>query len=244
MNTFSATSPVMQHRRILLCGDHGSGKTVLGLQFPKLGVIEIDKNLRGPFEHVLRLNPSLSFKCESPYKKSDTEDYPISEVWPRIEQAIVAFSKDPDVNTVLFDGLTMMDGMLAEHILKEQHVKDLRQNDWGIFHKYTLRLLTACRSLNKTFIMICHEKPVYNASELIERYIPNFRSRVGWHFGGFFTDVWRAYTVPCSRDATHPTGVKFCLETTPTALRQLKNSCGIPGTIEDVTYGKLEQYLK
>lgn len=247
MQVFNSENKTVGPKAILLIGPPGGGKTTLGLQFPGVGVVDVDRNLAGPATRLLGLNPGFSFKYEAAYKDSKGEYCDVSEIWPNAVRATRQFLDDPDTNTVMFDGLTLADDALVEHVIKEQTVNEMRKGDWVVFRAKMVRLIMECRSKNKTFLMLCHEEPLMkpgpNQTEVLDRYVPCFRSKVGNFFGGYFTDMWHCYTRVCPKDKDHPMGVKFCLDVLPTGLRELKNSFGLTGTIEDVTYDSIKKYL-
>lgn len=245
MKTISATSPKPQNpKSILLIGPPGGGKSTLALQFPNVGVVDVDRNLDGPVNRLMKVIPDYTIKWDTAHLAKDGQKVKsLDLVWERAKEITDDMLADEWVKTVVFDGLTMADDVLYEYVLRKQNQSEMRIQDWVMFRAEMIRVIMKCRTANKTFIMICHEEPQLNLKGDTIRLVPSFRSKVSNFFGGFFTDMYRCVCQPCAKDKDHPQGVRFDLYTIPTALSELKNSMMMPDKVEDVTYQKLAKYF-
>lgn len=247
-NTYNAAGAFA----LLLIGPPKGGKTVFATCFPRPWILDADNNLAGAVRyHAARGVPIKDYFFDDPNKMEKDGTLiprPMEHRWDFTIKAVMEAVKSPDVSTIFVDGLTLAGQYLEAHILahsKEGNgMKDLiiagekvmNQSHWNPFKTMMFKLVMACRSAGKPFIMSCHELSETNDSGAVISYRPLISGQLRGSLAGFFTDCWRMESeqVPISA-AKHPTGVKYSVRFAPRNLHQIGNSLGIKTPELDVT---------
>jgi len=252
MKLSTITSPkVRDPLSICLIGAPGAGKTVLGMSFPSVYILDCDENLDGPELFHRGKNKNLSYAYDS--IRTDDKGKPV-DIWncfDRLMDKLALVKSEESIKTVVIDSLTHVNEFIIQKVLKSQGRSVMEARDWQPFKSHAISLLVGrLRSLGKTTIAICHEvektrpDPKLVMQEHVEAYKPNFQGGVGDTLGGFFTDVWR-----CSASPGVAGKLDYLLQTTRTTKSiELKNSLGMPSEFKcstgDLMFDKIKPYLE
>jgi hypothetical protein len=255
MPLISPTSlPKRQPLSLLLIGPPGGGKTTLALQFPNVQIIDIDLNIDGPI-NVLRSKSKLN---EIKYETIliDDEQKPVDGVdqqWTRLMTKLTQACRDPWTKTVVVDGLTRLNQLIIDMVLKDAGKKDMEIQLWIPFRQRMLGVFNTMRGSGKHSILLCHEEYKYSAAkagkEVVDKRGPAMDSKLKDQLAGFFTDMWRCWGQPAPVKLVNGVLVQgnlFKVATIPTGLDELKNSYGLPAEI-DVTekgFAAINEHIK
>jgi len=235
-------------KSILLIGPHGSGKTTLALQFPKVHVSDCDRMLDGPELFLRTKLKDLAYSYTQVTLK-DGVPVPVEECFQKLLDDLDD-AKKSDAKTVFVDGLSLVNQFLIQMTLKKQRRETMEMRDWGsVGGHYANLFIVKVRNLGKTTIFSCHEEPVEKASaqnpmvkEIIRR-DPIVNGGIKHQLGGFFTDIWRCSSMPAPGG-----GIEFKINTCKTTMDDLKNSMMLPDEIVikkgELAWTKLEPYMK
>lgn len=240
---------------ILLIGPPGGGKTALSMQFPDMAFFDCDRNLDGAERFIRTKNKDLSFSYEPITYNDDGSAVEAALCFDRLIDKIddltkAIKAKQTTIRTASIDGLTMINEMLRQKVMKAQKSQFMETRYWDPFKSDMLKLLVAkLRGLGITTIVTCHEfikeksDPQKMMVTEIVGYTPAVQSGITDFFGGFFTDIWRCFSVP-----KPGSGNEFKIVTEATGLSPyLKNSVGLPGEISvkngELAFDKLKPFL-
>ena len=233
-------------------GEPGCGKSVLGLTFPDVHVMDCDQNLDGP-ERILRVEKKLKLDYTYDSIRQDDAGQPIDieKCFDRLCDKLQLFNVDKAYQsrrTIFLDSLSHVNEFIIRKILKLKNKESMEINNWTDFSSFAYSLLIArLERPGKTIICSCHLEKIYETDQkdLMKKNLiqqnPLFSGRVGDSLSAFFTDVWLL-----SKEPGLGNKIIYKLQTnrTPKCI-VLKNSLGLPNEI-DVTDGfkVLEPYMK
>lgn len=229
---------------LLLIGVPKAGKTAFATCFDSPWILDCDNNLAGAIRHHASTgSPLTQFWYDDPQTVPDPKLR-----WKFCEIAIAEAVKDPNVKTIIVDGLSLLAAYLEAHILANSQqgngMKDLviagekvmNQSHWNPFKSMMMRLVMSARTAGKPFIMTCHETTETNDDGAVIAYRPLISGQLRGNIAGLFTDCWRMETsvVPIN-PKTHPLGVKYSVRFQPKNMMQIGNSLAIKAADFDVT---------
>jgi hypothetical protein len=235
----------------LLIGPPGGGKTTLAMQFPNVCFMDCDRNLDGPERFIRSKRKDLLYGyVQITYK--DGVAVPVWDCFDRLCDSLTDIKGEKDIETVVIDGLTMVNEFVIQKILKQQGKNEMEARFWQPFKSFFIKLLVAkLRDLGKTTICTCHElileKPNADPKRIMDPiligYRPAIQGGITDYFGGFFTDMWR-----CTAIAAPGGQSEFEILTVRDSKSDLKNSLGLPPKITikegELSWPKLEPYFK
>jgi len=201
----------------LLVGEPKTGKTNVAMGFPDPWFLDLDLNLAS----AIRRAPTKKFYYDT------VNQLPPVERYPAAEKLIIEAAKDPNVKTLVIDGLGGVAGIVQDYIvgrLKTMGVKlrtdtlddQIRLSDYQTLATYTLRLLALCRASGKYVIWTAHQKADKDELTGANRYKLHMPGNLSENLGGYFTDVW-ATTSQAAVSAKGPY-TKFSIRTKPTGF--------------------------
>lgn len=201
---------------VLVVGEPKSGHTSLGMAFPGLGIIDIDHNLASA---VRRFGPNKpKFKYTQPALLDDGKPRPLGERWVQTVNETRALISDPEVQTILVDGLGGLSQFLIDHILKSavdsgtasaktkapafdtidvsKRVAQMEIQHYGDFARLLRMYVMMVRSSGKYFIMTSHQTGDTDEVTKAIRYVLAIPGQLKDTLGGLFTDVWATSVTP------------------------------------------------
>lgn len=251
METSSPEQPkVAEPKSILLIGPPGGGKTTLALQFPGVCILDCDRNLDGPEKYLRGVKPDLQYFYEKITYDDKGKAVPVEECYDKVIRVLQELGNKDEVQTIVIDGLTMINEFIIQKILKEQGKDEMESRHWGPFKSKMIALLVGgLRDTGKTTICTCHELTVTQPNKqdmmnpLVTGYKPSVNGKITDFFGGFFTDMWR-----CTSEEAPGNKLEFQLKVNRTTMCDLKNTLAFPAegfTWNDgeLGYEKIREYL-
>jgi hypothetical protein len=201
---------------ILVVGEPKSGHTSLGMAFPGLGVLDLDFNLASAVRRFGAVRPK--FKYSQPALLDDGKPRPIGERWVQCVTETKAMIADPDVKTILCDGLGNLSQYLIDHILKSavdsgtaspktkapafdttdvsKRVAQMEIQHYGDFARLLRMYVMMIRSSGKYFVMTSHQTGDKDEVTSAIRYVLAIPGQLKDTLGGLFTDVWATSVTP------------------------------------------------
>jgi len=255
MHISSPTSPKPPDpKSILLIGPPGGGKTTLAMQFPNVCFIDCDRNLDGPERFLRSKNAQFSYAYVSATIDEKGNPYDVADCFDWIIVRITELAKEASIQTVVIDGLTLINEYIIRKILKKQGGKSVMEpHFWGPFKSDMLKLLVqTLRGLNKTTIVTCHEvvleKPNTDKDKMLQPLIIGYRPAVQGgitdYLGGFFSDMWRCTSQPGAGNKQ-----TYKLQVVRDGLSDLKNSLALPSegftwSEGELGYERIKPYIE
>ena len=222
---------------ILVVGEPKSGHTSLGMDFPGLGVIDIDHNLASAVRRFGAQRPK--FKYTQPALLDNGSPRPIGERWVQTVNETKAMMIDPDIKTILVDGLGGLSTYLIDHILKSavesgtaspktkapafdtndvsKRVAQMEIQHYGDFARLLRMYVMMVRASGKYFVMTSHQSGDTDEVTKAIHYVLAIPGQLKDTLGGLFTDVWATSVTPYSLGQhryeirTKPTGFHVAL---------------------------------
>ena len=201
---------------VLVVGDPKTGHTSLGMAFPGLGVLDLDNNLASA---VRRFGPTRpKFKFTQPALLDDGKPRPVGERWVQVVNETKAMIADPEVQTILCDGLGTLSIYLQDHILKaaldagtaspktrtvafdstavDRRVPNMELQHFGDFARLLRMYVMMVRSSGKYFVMTSHQSGDTDEVTKAIHYVLAIPGQLKDTLGGLFTDVWATSVTP------------------------------------------------
>jgi hypothetical protein len=186
---------------VLLVGEQKTGKTRTLFSFPDPWILDVDRNLYS----AVRVAPGKKFWFDDPYL--DATGTPIADPpldtaqkkdtrWARATDLIKAAAKEPEVKTIVVDGLGGFADMFISHLMfcayKDEGKKldRLRIQDYQPLKTGLTSLIMALRGCGKFIVFTSHQKTDKDDNTGRIRYTLNMPGSLSENFGGFFTNVW------------------------------------------------------
>jgi adenylate kinase family enzyme len=224
---------------VLVLGHPGAGKTNLCMEFPDPWYLDADLNLRNAIER----HPGKHFTWDNPEVDDKGQLVPEEQRWARCEVLIKAAGANPQVGTIVVDGLGRIADYLkaylvhtggqAEKSLMVGGMKVMTMSLWGPFSDLMKRFVFLCRSYGKPFVMTSHIGVDENELTTIKEQKVLLQGALKSDFPKLFTDAWMANAVPNSAEPYKKSnGVRYYVRTAPDVRIMLKQSCGLPAEFE------------
>ncbi len=217
---------------LLLVGEPKTGKTNLVFAFPKPGIIDIDLNLAS----AIRRAPNKVFSYDQPTLTDAGVARPTHEVWPKILDAVGACVKDPNVETIVIDGLGLMTNLLCDYIVHTSKAAGTNKSgkmeiqNYGDLGNLLRNFVMALRASGKNIVVTSHQSADKDELTGALRYTLAIPGQCKETLGGLFTDVWATTATPAGMGK-----VKFEIRTRPTGFHvALGTSFGMD-SLTDVT---------
>jgi len=213
--------------------------TNLCFEFPRPWFLDADHNLRNGVER----HPGVKFKWDDPEVGDDGKPLAAEAHWPRVETLIKAAGADPEVGTIVIDGLGRVTdylkaylvhvGSQAEKPLTVGGTKVMTMTLWTPFADLLKRLTFLCRSYGKPFIMTTHLSVDENELTAVKEQRVLLQGALKADYPKLYTDFWYANALP-NADVKYKAanGVRYFVRTAPDHRIMLKQSCGLPAEFE------------
>lgn len=221
-----------QNFSLLLVGEPNSGKTNIIMSFPDPYILDVDRKLGS----AVRRAKGKKFWFSDPYVDDAGKELVEADRWKRAVTELKAAAANPDIKTLVIDGLAGLADMLVVHIMAEVRKSEgkaldrLRIQDYQPLKTLLTSLIMGLRSTNKYIVVTSHQKADKDELTGRLRYTLNIPGSLSENFGGFFSDVWASV----SRPGTN--GTVYELHTKPTGFHvNLGTSLALDAKPIDVT---------
>lgn len=210
---------------LLLQGPPKSGKTTLACQFPDVGVLDCDNNMAGAIRWLKENLPDQlnHIWIETVNIDEKGQEVPEHLRYERMVRLTAEFTKNPQIKTLLFDGLSSISTYLMDHIVANKPTsqeKKMTISDWIPFREMLSKLIIKTRATRRLVIMTAHDEVNKNDLDGSITITPNVPSKLAGTIGGFFSDVWH-----CEPGTVEGS---YVVRTTPKpTIPSLGNSLGI-----------------
>ena len=211
---------------LLLIGPPLSGKTSVAMQFAKPYIISTDHKIQNAVSRI----PAGKEWFYDYVDVDNGKPVPYEQQWTRATQLLKAGCTDPNVQTVIWDNLSDLSGMLQAHVIANGGTKLIvggekvfEMQHWQPFKLLMQRAISFARGSGKMFIVCCHEDTEKDEVTGVLTYKPLVPGQLRGQLGGMFTDVWRCEVT--TNPGKPPT---YFVRTSPTPRMALGNSLGLP----------------
>ena len=219
---------------LLIQGAPKTGKTSLALQFPRPWIADCDNNLSGVIRRLRTNGDKCDFAYDTIDVKEDGTERPLADRYSFLAQAAKAAAADPNIDTMIFDGVSKIDSYIIAEVGKQNPIVDKRQRkegemtlqDWGVHLFMWRNFVTRVLAVPKITIFTAHEE-ASDRPDLQGLLISVQGKKVQSQLQGMFSDVWRCEV----EDKVTNTGREYSwfvrAMQTP-SLQGLGNSLGLP----------------
>lgn len=198
--------------------------------FPSPGIIDADMNLASG---VRVLSPNTPFWYSQPALNDDGTELPIEKRWLRCVDETKLMLKDPNIKTIVIDGLGVLCEWLMAHIVNMNKLAGTNKTgkmevrDYGDLARLLRDFMMMLRLPGKFVVVTSHQSAEKDEVNGMFRYTLAIPGQSKETLGGLFTDVWATM-------ATNSGGkVKYEIRTKPTGLHvALGTSFDFPSAID------------
>jgi len=189
---------------VLLLGAPKVGKTTLATQFPRPYIVDLDGNMDGAVDYVVKTGLKTGVQWDT--VNVDEQGKPVERParWDRFMKLLYDAVKSPDFDTIIVDSTTSLNEVIMDRVRTIQgrtiapsmlgsasKVKDgaLEIQDWGSFAGLWYNLITDLKTYGKHLIFNSHtvvEKDILG----VVREIVNIPGKTAGYIPGLFSDVW------------------------------------------------------
>lgn len=176
---------------LLVVGMGGSGKTTMACQLPRPYIISLDHNLLGPAEYLKKAKFTGHVKVAYADRDKDNNVVEAKKVWDRFQDLVNEAMNDPEVDTVVIDNSTVLNGVMIDFILGKANKDEMTIQLWGKLFEFWKLFVTKMRRGKKMFVLIGHDRVEKDdLTQALEYYLalPGQSADV---LPTFFTDVFR-----------------------------------------------------
>ena len=170
-----------------------TGKTNVAIEFPKPYFIDLDKKLT----NAVQRHPTKEFWYD--YVDVDDKGKPIQEAlrYKRLIQLMKKAVVNPEIETIVIDGLSQVGICLMDHILADEKNPTLiggvqvpTLKHWQPFGILLTKLIMLGRASEKKFICVAHTGTEKDENTGISMEVPLVQSNTRYKLASMFTDVW------------------------------------------------------
>lgn len=191
---------------ILQLGQPGTGKTTGLLQFPGVGVIDLDLNLSGPLRWLKEQGKNPEVLYDSPIIDDAGLKVPRQDQFKRLMEIANEMITDPRVRVIGVDSLTTMVDLVCVEILRSQKKQvgnfDFKTTtskaydaafewqDWGAFFNIMKQIIFEMKASGKPVVFTGHIRTKENdLNKVLQNFIavPGQTAEI---MAGLFSEVW------------------------------------------------------
>lgn len=235
--------------RLLLQGPSGSGKSCVLGQFPKVRIIDLDRNFKSAADYLRANNKADSIRGID-FADEDDKGGKValsapggSPQFARVSKLIADADADPECETIGLDSGTIFVNILIAETLAKQGKSEMTKREWGTFGTYGQHVLMNLMASRKHVVITIHEKLEKDVNgNVVLPYKVTWPGAIGERLGMFFTNVWRCTTKSIWDGKQNIS--KHLIQTKPDSNFALKNTLvGLPTDFE-FSWDLVEKHLK
>jgi len=215
---------------VLLVGEPKSGKTRTMFAFPSPGIIDADMNLNSG----VRVIGNKPFWFTQPALDDNDKEVPLEKRWLRCVDETKAMLKDPNIKTIVVDGLGVMVEWIIAHIVNVNKLAGTNKTgkmelrDYGDLARILREYIMMLRLPGKYVVVTSHQAADKDELTGVLRYSLAIPGQSKETLGGLFTDVWATMASPAGAGK-----VKYEIRTKPTGFHvALGTSFDLPSAID------------
>jgi len=188
MKDFSKFNPTLSFA-LLLLGAPGTGKTLNSvLAMPSPYVADLDNNLLSVHNYFRENKINKTFF----YDTINVQCINPPDRWLYLERCLKEALKDPRVESIIIDSLSMLGDYLMDWILAKQGREFPEIRDWGQFKERLPKFITMLRSVGKPIVVIAHQKWTTEESTQQNEMRVNISGSNANDFAKWFSDYYHA----------------------------------------------------
>jgi hypothetical protein len=230
---------------LLLAGHTGTGKSSHLFYWPRVGVVDLESNLKGALDYHKSIGTDLSkAKYDQPFTSRDGKPLEERYQYDRVVELVNEAIADPEVSTVVVDGFGKLCDLLKAKLVWEQNAAEkpliigglrmMTQSLWNPFAQMLKSFVWDIRAKNKPFIMTAHLKVDENELTTVKEERVDLQGQLQASFPKCFSDYFMSVSEPVAVTDKYPRGTRYKLRTAPTMRNpSLKTSfTGLPAEFE------------
>lgn len=182
----------------MLGGDTGAGKTTLACVLPKIHLCCYDNNIANAIRHYKRtgFTPDIVSYTRPGF---DNNGKPISgeeplEYFSRANQALIDAAQNPDVETLIVDGLTPWSDYqvkaIHNRIVSSTSKSDYSYTLYREFKKELIVFSNFLASSPKNTITLCHWETAKDPDTGFTKYFPVTEGSMQFRVANYYGDTW------------------------------------------------------